>query len=69
MRFLSEALMDLEKLRKYQSEFEHCLFPKFSHRNIDRSYVTRQEAIALIFVLVIEDLKVYHLECLKVFAL
>ncbi len=43
-------------------------FPLFFGQNVDRSYIVRQQAIALIFLLMIEDIKVYHLGYLKEFA-
>jgi hypothetical protein len=44
------------------------LFSLFSHRNVDESHFMWQQAVALIFLLVIEDMNVYRLGCLKIFA-
>jgi hypothetical protein len=43
-------------------------FAVFSHQNVDLSHFMRQQTIALIFLPVIEDIKVYHLGYPKVFA-
>jgi hypothetical protein len=44
-------------------------FIVFFDQNFDQSYSMRQQANGLIFLLVIEDIEVYHLGYLKVFAL
>jgi hypothetical protein len=42
--------------------------PMFSYPNVGHSYIMRQQAITLIFLVVIEDIKAYHLGYPKVFA-
>jgi hypothetical protein len=41
----------------------------FFDLNVNLSHFVRQQASALIFLVVIEDIKVYHIEYSKVFAL
>jgi hypothetical protein len=48
------------KMTLKKSIFVIFLFlPMFSYQNVDQSYIMRQQAITLIFLVVIEDIKTY----------
>lgn len=50
-------------------KFDLARFTLFFDQNVDQSCFMRQQAITLMFLLVIEDIKIYHPEYLKVVAL